>query len=357
MALLHTDSFDHYGTADLLTKWGSKVEGAGVVTIAGFGRNGTNGLRITTTATSSSGPAIVRSVGAASGPVAIAGFAFTPSVLSGATNVTLCTFLDGATEQVSINMGSTGAIIAKRGASSGGAVLGTSPNTLAAGSSVYIEAKVLIDAGIGTVEVRVNGSSGGWLNLTGLNTRNSAVAQWNGFAFGKPGGGVAAANGSIYDYDDLYLCDGSGPRNNDFLGDVRILAQLCLTGNGANVDFTPSTGTDHGALVDDATPIVTDYNFSSTVGHRDTYLFPPITLTGVAVRGVTTWMYAAKSDAGTRTLARVHRIAGANYDGTGLPVGTSYAYLGQVDEVSPATGVAFTTVEINGTETGMKIAS
>jgi hypothetical protein len=84
--------------------------------------------------------------------------------------------------------------------------------------------------------------------------------------------------------DDLYVCDGSGSVNNDFLGECRVLTLLPSDGNGSNNDFDTSAGgspADHGAMVNDTTPNDdTDYVSSSTVDHVDSWNYPALGYTG-----------------------------------------------------------------------------
>ena len=122
------------------------------------------------------------------------------------------------------------------------------------------------------------------------------------------------------------------------------------TGNGANTGLTPSTGTDHGALVDEAIANDdTDYN-SGGAGVKDTYIFDASSLSGKTIYGVTLTMVVKATSAGTNTIAAVARVGGTDYDGTTQAITTSYAYYEQVWTVDP-TGAAWTAGSL---EFGMK---
>jgi len=356
MALLFCDSFDHYATADITTKWASTVTGgaAGNATINAVGRNSTSAARIAYSGGgNANGPNIASRTLPVSGATVIMGAAVSVSTLLAAARNGIFVVYDGTTAQLAVKVNSDGTLSVLRGDTATGTVLGTTSSGISTGSFFYIEFKALIDPTVGTYEIKINGTSA--LSGSGANTRNSSASQWTRVGLGKEGGNTPGASANI-DIDDFYVCDGSGANNNTYLGDVRVKAQLPSTGNGTNADFTCSTGTDHGALVDETTPNTSDYNSSSTVNHRDTYNFATLGLSGT-VKAVQTSLYTAKSDAGTRTVAPVHRISGANYDGTTVSLGTSFTYQLQVYETSPATAAAWTTTEINAAETGIKLVS
>ena len=343
MALLFADSFDHYATADIETKWTTNTNFA----ISANGRNSTSSLSMTVNGASPR--SITKTVSPAGNTnTIIIGAAF-KCALNAIQEV--FSIWDSAVEHVSLSVDTAGVMKVFRG-SSAGTLLGTCSGALSSGVYAYIELKVLISDTVGTVEVRVNGST--VLGpLTSQDTRNAGNASWTGIQLCNQGSNTTSW---ATHYDDLVIMDSTGAVNNDFMGDVRIKAQLPSTGNGSNTDFTPSTGTDHGALVDEATPNTSDYNSSNTAGQRDTYNYPSLGLSGT-VKAVQTVMYWGKSDGGIRTVAPVHRISGVNYDGTAVGIGTAFTYFMQVYETSPATAAAWTTTEINSTETGGKVVT
>lgn len=357
MALLFVDSFDLYATADLTatTRYTSTLTGGGTVTIgSGNGRNSTNGFRLTSNAANASGPNLTKGLTTGSA-TAIIGAAYKSSAVATSVPIAIFNIMDGGTVQVSIALNSGGKIQAFRGDVNGGTSLGTSASSLSTGVFYYIEAKVLVHASAGTVEVRVNGSNTGWLALTGLNTRASATAQWNGFGFGKTTTSSSSANGATHDYDDLYVADSTGSVNNDFLGPVRIKAVL-PDGAGNSTQFTPSTGSNYQNVDDAAQDGDSTYNSETTAGEIDLYTFGAIGLTGT-VKGVQTNLCVRSDGAGAETIAPMFRISGTNYAGTTVGLTTSYTYASQLYETSPATSSAWTVSEIDGAESGIKLVS
>ena len=218
-------------------------------------------------------------------------------------------------------------------------------------SGAYVEIKGLINAGAGTVELRVNGAV--VMNLGSLNTLGGVSAAWDGVRIFTTGPNAAIDT----TMDDLVVWDTSGSNNNDFLGDVAVLLSQPQAGNGANTGLTPSTGSDHGALVDEATQNAdTDYNSGSTAGVKDTYAMTDVSVTG-SVKAVVVDLIARKDVTGLKQVCPVYRIGGADYDGSTLNCGTQYAGLRQVFESSPATSAAWTVSEVNGAELGMKVVA
>ena len=140
-------------------------------------------------------------------------------------------------------------------------------------SYFYVEIKVVIHDTTGSVAIHVDEVAVTFnASLTGIDTRNAGTT---GIVDRFVLNGSSVAPNVIV--DDLYLCDDSGSTNNDFLGICAVERLMPETGNGDHTDFTCSTGSDHGALVDDNPPTDdTDYNSSTTVGHQDCYHYPSL---------------------------------------------------------------------------------
>jgi len=342
MSLLFMDSFDHY-TGDPgisgVGKWGGG-SGATSTNVSQF-RTGTSSLRV------GIGTTITKVLPASGG--CVVGFAMFGAIAFTASN-DIVQVMEGSVVHVALAMTTGGLITLKRGAT----IIATGTTVLALNSWNYIELKTVIHDTIGTYEVRINGVVEAALTATGADTRNvGTTGQWDRVSIGA---GTAANNTYI---DDFYLCDTSGSIRNDFLGMVKVeclLPQTDAAAVGSNQGLTPSTGTDHGALVDENPPNTTDYNGSATVGVLDTYNYPNMTLSG-SVLGVQTNLYAAKSDAGARTIARVIRPSIADYPGTAVSPGTTFSYHSEIRETNPDTLGDWTVAAINATQFGMKVIS
>src|SRR4029079_18835159 len=247
----------------------------------------------------------------------IIGFAFRASVLPiSFANGQFIVLRDSGTLHVDFRLGPAGTIQATRN----GTVLGTGTAVIAIDTWTYLEFKVTISDTVGVVVTKVNGVTD--LNLSSQDTRNGANSTANTIEILGNGNTTSTIR-----LDDLYINDGTGGVDDDFWGDIRIVAKS-VDGAGNSAQFTPSTGSNW-QNVDDATPNGdTDYNESSTVNHIDSMTTAALGVTGT-VKGVNLLVYARKTDAGVGTLAPLWRISGTDYPGTGVAPPTAYAYLSQ----------------------------
>jgi len=199
--------------------------------------------------------------------------------------------------------------------------------------------------------VRVNGVN--ILSGAGVDTQNTANAAADRFVV--DGFGITAAGGQCY--DDLYVCDGTGSSNNNFLGDVRIDAKF-PTGAGNSTQFTPSAGSNFQCVDDNPPNDDIDHVESANVGDKDTYAFGTlVSHTPLSIFGVQVNMHAKKDDAGARSIASVVRSGGSDTDGAAQPLGTTYANLRQMVEQDPNTAAPWTKVNLNASEFGPKVAA
>lgn len=338
MALRFIDSFDHYATADINQKYSST---SGTVAVsAGNGRRSTSSLRCGLTGN------VVRVID--SQGTWVVGFAIKFAAL-GSGDVAFLIIQDGGSTQVDIRLRADGTLRATRN----GTALATSTSALSANTTYYVETKVLISDTVGTVEVRVNGSSTGWINITGQDTKNTANSTANSIVIN------GATSGGSTDFDDYYICDGAGSVNNDFLGDVRVDCYM-PNGNGNSSQLVGSDGnsTDNYLLVDEASQDGdTDYVQSSTVNNKDTYAFTDMSHTPSSIFGTQLNMIAKKDDSGTRSICSVVRSGGTDYDGDTQALGTTYSDYRQIRETDPATSAAWTRTNLNSAEFGVKVAA
>lgn len=344
MALLFCDSFDHYTTqAQCLTKWNVVVnpgdfnQGAGFVTWAAQGRNGTNGMRVPR------GDGGVRKVipGGAKATF-ITGVAFRTSVYP-TSNMSILSLRDGPTTvQVGVNIDPSGRLVVTCPA---GTYVGT--HVLSLGAYNYIELKATINNTTGSFELRLNGATE--LSQVNIDTQATANASADTVALMQ----VTGVSGS-FDYDDFYICDSTGTQNNDFLGDIRVTV-IFPSAAGNYSQWTPLVGLNY-TDVDESSPNDdTDYVSSSTVGQIDTYTFTDLTTTAATIKAIQWVFYARKDDAGLRQIAPVIRQGAADQVGATQTLLTTYSFIPVVFDTNPHTGAAFTLAEINGDEFGVKV--
>lgn len=283
-------------------------------------------------------PLVTRAFGAAG--TWVLGFAFRTAGL-GAQAVSL---FDGASSQDDLFVNADGSLSVRRGSST---VLGTTTGVnLVAATWYYLEWKLVIGSGTsGSTEVRVNGVSR--LALTGQNTQATANATATTLRLHQ------APSNSSQDFDDMYVLDGTGGVNTDFLGDCKV-EQLLPTGAGATTAWTPSAGSNW-QCVDDAPPNGdTDYVSSATANQVDTYAFGDSAVTGT-VKAVQATVYHRKDDAGSRSLALVARPGSTDQAGATIAVGDTFAMASQVWDTNPDTATAWTIATVNSSQFGLKL--
>lgn len=359
MALLHMDSFDYYGTANLPDIYNAFVLG-GPTIAAGAGRDGTAALNLS--AIAAGAKVGVSWQGTVSGSTCIVGGSFKFSRIDRTTGI-----LHLQNEppifrgQVNLHINDTGTLgIARHitgipsnpGVGDGTipgvtyTVLGTSTRRLRPGIVYSIQVKWTLHDTTGAAEIRVDGVP--WLTLTNVDTNNAASNGWTMLQIGSTH--VSGTYTGFY-LDDLWVCDGSGPAPwNDFLpGAVVRVGLRAPRSAGAVTGWTPSAGANW-ACVDDRAPNAdTDYTRATAI-RTDTFAGDAVDAT--AIYGVQAILRARKEAADACTLASVTRQAGAQYSGAAVAPTTAYALHRDLWPTNPATAAAWTESEVNAAEFG-----
>ncbi len=338
MAIRRLESFDHFSTADAAKK-GITVSGASSVS-AGTGRNGTNSFR-----TVNNSPINTIAIPNVSGSEGLVALAFRlPSLPGSATHRTFAV-TEGGRTHLFLEVHPSGFVRVCRQNSSfslGQSVAGV----IKAATWHWVElAFTIANSPGGSFEVRVDGST--VLNVSGVDTQDSGTGTFGGVVFG---GGESPTTFTC-DYDDLCVAD-----DKTFRGDHRIIALVPSAGNGDLTAWTPSTGTDHGVLVNAIPPDIGTYVSAAAPGATDTYTFPALGVTG-DIAAVQVSHYARADIAGVRALSHVERIGGTNYPTAPQLLGGDWSYYTWMMENSPATTSPWSVAEIDAAERGPKIAA
>jgi hypothetical protein len=253
---------------------------------------------------------------------------------------------DGSTANPLVFFGETGAAynggnaVCALAANSSGALLVTSGSTIPGTTRATSAACLTVNANnfiqffydaqdSGTYVVRCNGTQvlSGSADLAP--TGSPAVLRWIN---------TAVENGT--GFDSMFLFDHVDSTDLATI-DQTVSMFRPSTGNGAETGLTPSTGTDHGALVDESVPNDdTDYN-SGGAGVTDTYVFDLSALSGKTIYGLVLTISAKATTAGTNTIAGVARIGGTDYVGDTKTLTTSYLFYEQAWTVKPSDGLAW----------------
>lgn len=116
--------------------------------------------------------------------------------------------------------------------------------------------------------------------------------------------------------------------------------------DGADTDFTPSSGTDHYAMVDEVGPDEdTTYNESDgTSGDRDSYEIAA-TVTAGEVMSVGTFAKARKTEMGGRSVQLGVGHSSSENQSESIPLVEDYHALMHLEDLNPSTGLAWTVSE------------
>lgn len=210
----------------------------------------------------------------------------------------------------------------------------------------YLELKM--DFAAGTMEVRVDGT---------------VVGSSSGITWPTPGAsktlrlvGTSTVTDEQY-VDDLYILDGAGTANNDYLGDVRILP-LVTAADGVNTGWTPDTGTDHEARVDHdfGDDFASGYIEALSTGLKDSFTVQALAGAPSGFQPYALEVSAGLLDPGGSPIDvdGVVRVGGIDYDAGDqqAPNGTAgRRHWMWVD--NPATGSPWTQAEIEAAEIGV----
>lgn len=367
MSLRFADSFDHYDKAHFTEKWTSSSFGSNTTISAGLGRNGTSCLNIT------GGDSAAKALDIQAKLTVGLAVNVTTLQVSGSGNqfgavwftvngMYQCLFsidIDGFVHALTVD----GSPPPAWGRSANATDRGRSTQAVRAGSYNYLEFQVIFSATAGQMIARLNGVTV-LQTAQNINTdpnaaggADTARVDFGAPAFGfaifvdtPPGGLVINNSGQVY-VDDLYITDGQGSVNNDFLGDVKVSA-LLPNGAGTATQFAVTGAATNWQAVNESPPNDdTSYVSSGTAGQQDLYAYPALTGASGNIAGVQVNLWARKDDAGTRTIEPLVTNSGRTSTAAGgqVSIGSTYQDWPVIMETNPANGnVAFTFSEIGG---------
>jgi len=213
------------------------------------------------------------------------------------------------------------------------------------------EAKIYCHSSAGTFELYTNSELS--FSLTGLDTNSSSGTYHTRCYFYSQSAQVAIATR----YDDFYICDTAGSTFNDFVGEFTTVASF-PTGDDTS-DWTPSTGNDHYALVDEAEPDDdTTYIDGTTATDVDKFTTTNLAAGINAVLAVVLGTDARLDSAGSKSYKQLLDSGGTDYDGqTQALTTTDWVYTYDVWEEDPDTSSPWTVDDYNATIPGVEVVS
>ncbi len=252
-------------------------------------------------------------------------------------------FTEGATLHVDVRMTPAGTIRVTRN----GTTLATGSIVLTAGIWYQLNVHVKVHDTAGEIHTSVDAVTD--IAATGLDTRNGGTGSIDGFYIRGTSPSVLFAR-----FDDIHIWSG-----NDDRGLSRVIGRVAVpdaTAAGTYADWTPSVGSDHGALVDDDPPDGdATYLDSATGGNRDSFRMQPLGISlSATIHAVVAGAVARKLDIGPRVLNLFLRIDGTDHDQADQYPSFDYQQLTDAFEVNPDTSSAWSVAEVDALEVGVR---
>lgn len=331
-------SFDHYTT---ITHRFNSVTVPASASIGAFGRNGTNGLRLVNP---NANHRVAKTLPAPLTDIYL-GFAYKTSLLPNTgLSRTIAEIRDVGVTQVSMRLHSDGSMRVYRGGTTTDLLASLTGFAMLPNVFYHLALYARISNTVGFIQVRVNEVE--CANATGLDTQISANNSVSEIV-------LAHANEATNDNSYIAYFDDVVVRDDDWVND-REVGCYFVTGAGANTDWTPNTGTNHGAISEAAPDGDTTHNATSTPGHKDTFPHQPCSTTA-EIDAVIPLMFIEKTDAGTAKVAPVVRHSGTDHTATeeAAPSASSYEYHApKVYMENPGPTAAWTASDFNAAELG-----
>jgi len=153
--------------------------------------------------------------------------------------------------------------------------------------------------------------------------------------------------------DDLYVCDTTGIKNNDFLGDCQVHT-IFPKADGALEDWATQAGTDSFAMVDENPPDDdTTYVQSNVTTEKDSFDMDDVagmtTILGVQL------IEYAKFVTGSAGINHLTRVGGNNFIGADTTLTSAYLFYMNIWEDDPDISSAWTPTGLNAAEFGMEV--
>ena len=213
----------------------------------------------------------------------------------------------------------------------------------------YIEVKVVVHDTAGSYEIRVDGVT--VLSDTNVDTRgideDSEIVQFRPQVVDQ-------------ELDDIYICDTDGTTNNDFLGQV-VIEGILPSSDGDSSDWTPASGTDNYAMVDDTpTDDDTSYVENNIQGDEDLYDYGNLsTITTEPILGLQVNTDVRMNEfPGDIDLHQPVKSGTTTSDGAATNIAMDdYEVATRILETDPDTSSAWTVSGVNGTQFGIKVGT
>ena len=228
------------------------------------------------------------------------------------------------------------------------------------GQWYHIEIYCYSNGGSSEVALRINGYEVYRDDGVGLDA--ATYIERIEFTSSTTGGTTFYGSGHSYEVTDISVIDWGGGFA-DFVFPAVVDSVKPTTEVVGEIDFTPQTGTDNAAMVDDLPhDYDTTYNESTTAAHKDRFSTTnqvPYTSVGEVHAAKVSAIMKDTANGTTRT-ARVvsfENVTEGLGDTVTLTEGSAYQNVSHVFEQNPDTSAKWTKAEVNGSEFGYEIVS
>ncbi len=247
-------------------------------------------------------------------------------------------FKSGGATQTSLHLSWNGLLEARLGTSTS---LGLATEPLRVGTWNYIDVKVVLHDSTGSIQVRLNGQD--IINATNVDTKQSAGDIKYTSVFIE-----AFARGA---WDDMYIYDDNG--GTPSLQGSRVVENLLPASDDTN-QWTPSTGSDHYALVNDSTINDTTYISHDTINEVDDWNYANITEIDGGILGLAQWTRVSTNDGGVRTVNSLCE-SNSTEDLDSVAHNEGFETLYRIIDEDPDTSTAWTVGGVNAATFGVEV--
>lgn len=225
----------------------------------------------------------------------------------------------------------------------------------ATAANVYLEGlwyswvlEVVHHASNGRITLYIDDMTTPKLNLTGINTGAGTYPTLNRMCLGSPRGNPINWGNVLW--DDVYVTDSATKLTN------LPRAELLLpNGDGSTLNWTPSTGTSHFAVIDENPPVSTDYLQASTVGNVDEIALSNLVGSPTQIYELRPFGFGQRTDATSRAISLGIKSGASVSDSSDIYLNSSGNGFERVLTTDPASGIAFTVSDVNALQLRPKV--
>lgn len=211
-----------------------------------------------------------------------------------------------------------------------------------------VEIEIVISDTVGRISLWIDSVK--VAEITNADTKNhasSANADWVGL-----GSRVFSNTGGTVDFDDFHGIDSATKP-----AVLQKIETEILVSDGGTLQWVPSTGSSHYAVVDEAQVNTADYLQASAVGDLDILNWANLSNTPSSIVNVQHVLIAARTDAAARSIYCGIGSSGTNSQGSALSISTTISAYLRNDAVDPHTGAAWTKSGLDAATLRLEVAS